>query len=408
MATEALPPPIAEQITAEAREHLHLQGRMLAAWAPGRVNLIGEHTDYNGGWVLPVSVARVMCLGGQIDSEGGTVRLYSPRYQQIVSFNIADPPTAARDQGQPLWARYVAGAVSVLQEQGRTIPGFSAALDGDVPLGGGMSSSAALIVATLTWLDAALGLGLAPLDAARIGQLAEQLGTGVHVGILDHAASTLGARGHATLIDCRSLDFQHIPLALEGASLLICDSGVSRSLADSAYNERRAECESGLQVLASALRRAGATRSIAALRDVTWDEYLRLGGEVPQPARARVRHVLTENLRTLDAVETLRQNNAEGFGRLVLESHASLRDDFAVSSAELDAIVEIAMGVPGALGARMTGAGFGGGVLIVARTETVEGIRAALRREYPARTPLKPTFFDVVPNGGPGVAWIGP
>jgi galactokinase len=190
--------------------------------------------------------------------------------------------------------------------------------------------------------------------------------------------------------------------------LLICDSGVSRSLADSAYNARRAECEVGLQALASALRRAGATRPIAALRDVAWDEYLRLGGEVPQPARQRVRHVLTENQRTLDAVETLRQNNAEGFGRLVLESHASLRDDFAVSSAELDAIVEIAMGVPGALGARLIGAGFGGSVLIVARTEAVEGIKAALRREYPARTPHTPAFFDVIPNGGPGMACIGP
>jgi galactokinase len=357
---------------------------------------------------LPVSIARVVCLGGQIEPEGGTVRLYSPRYRQVVRFSIADPPTAARDQGQPLWARYVGGVVSVLQEQGRTLPGFSAALDGDVPLGGGMSSSAALIIATLTWLGAALGLRLTPLDAARIGQLAEQLGSGVHVGILDHAASLLGARGHATLIDCQSLDYQHIPLSLEGASLLICDSGISRSLADSAYNERRAECEVGLRAFASALRRAGDARPITALRDVSWNEYLRLGGAVPRPARHRVRHVLTENLRTLDAVETLRQHNVEGFGRLVLESHASLRDDFAVSSAELDAIVEIAMGVPGALGARLIGAGFGGGVLVVARTEAVERIKTALRREYPVRTTLEPTFFDVVPNGGPGVAWIGP
>jgi galactokinase len=405
--TRTAPPPIARRIAAEARERWHLEGSLFAAWAPGRVNLIGEHTDYNDGWVLPISVARVVCLSGQVQRDGGgTVRLYSPHYRQTAQFEVSSLPTAGHDQGQPLWARYVAGVVAALQEREHAVPGFSVALDGDVPLGGGMSSSAALIVATLTWLDVALGLGLAPLDVVHLGQLAEYIGSGVRVGVLDHAASVLGSRGHATLIDCRSLEYHHIPFALPDTRLLICDSGVSRSLVATAYNERRAECEAGLRALSAALGRAGEARPMTALRDVSWDEYLFLGGEVPQPARRRVRHVLSENGRTLDAVEALRRGDAEGFGRLVLASHASLRDDYEVSCAELDAIVEIAMGVPGAFGARMIGAGFGGGALIVAGAQAVEGIKAALRREYPARAAQQPTISDVEPDGGPGSVWL--
>jgi galactokinase len=406
MEAESVVPPIVERVSVAAREHLRLEGRILSAWAPGRVNLIGEHTDYNDGWVLPISIARMVCVSGQPHPEDGTIRLYSPRYGETVTFDVSAPPTADRNPDLALWARYVAGVIGELRAGGYAVSGFSAALDGDIPLGGGMSSSAALIVATLTWLDAAMSLDLEPLQLARIGQRAEHRGAGVRVGILDQAASVLGRQGHAMLIDCRSYTYQYIPFELADTSLLICDSGVSRSLAASGYNQRRAECEDGVRALAVALGRSGETRPVTALRDITREDYLRLGGEVPEPARHRVRHVLSENWRTLQAAETLQRHDAEAFGRLVLESHASLRDDYAVSCAELDAIVAIAMGVPGTLGARLVGAGFGGGVLIVARTRAVDVVQAALEHEYPDRTGYQPTIIAISPNGGPGAAWM--
>ena len=396
-------PATTTRVAQVARAALHLQGPLLASWAPGRVNLIGEHTDYNDGWVLPITIARVMSFVGQVHPDDLTVQLYSPHYQEMATFDARQPPTAEHKQGVPSWARYIAGVLGELHHMGLPICGFSAAIDGDIPIGSGMSSSAALVIATLTWLNQAQHLGLSPLDLARIGQMAEHRGVGVRVGILDQAASVLGKPGHATLIDCRSLEYHYIPFHLSDTHLLICDSGVAHSLATSAYNERRAQCEDSANIMSTLV---GSTRAISSLRDVTWQDYLRLAGHVPQPTRQRMRHVLTENQRTLDAAEALRRDDAVAFGHLVLESHASLRDDFAVSCNELDAIVEIATDVPATLGARMVGAGFGGSVLLLAHTSGVEALQAALLQHYPDRTHYQPTITSIIPNGGPGVAWI--
>jgi galactokinase len=381
---------------------------MLASWAPGRVNLIGEHTDYNEGWVLPITIARSVAFVGQLnpDPTDFTIRLFSSRYQELATLDATQLPTDADAQRVPHWARYVAGAVAVLRQRGIAVPGFRAAIDGDVPAGGGMSSSAALLIATLTWFNNVLGLDQPPLELARIGQQAEALGSGVQVGILDQAASVLGKPGRAVLIDCRSLTYQYIPFTLNGVSFLMCDTGVARALAESGYNERRAQCEIAVHSFADAMRAEGDTRAMRSLRDVTWRDFLRLAGHIPEPARWRARHVLLENQRTLDAAEALRKGDATAFGDLILQSHASLRDDYVVSCPELDAVVEIATAVPGALGARLVGAGFGGAALIVAQTSAVAAIKDALHERYPLRTGKQATIFEVVPDGGPGTATI--
>jgi galactokinase len=270
-----------------------------------------------------------------------------------------------------------------------------------------MSSSAALVIGALIWLNSAFELNQEPLALARIGQKAETRGTGVRVGILDQAASVLGRPGQAVLIDCRTLSYQHIPFQLPDTGLLICETGVERSLAHVGYNERRAQCEAAVAAFQAEFRAEGQPRDIKALRDITERDYQRLAGDVPEPARRRARHVIGENMRTLTAAVALGMGQAEVFGNLVLASHASLRDDYEVSCPELDAVVEIATGVPGGLGARLVGAGFGGSALIVAKTDALEAITARLQQEYPRRTHKRPTLHRITPAGGTGTATIG-
>jgi galactokinase len=409
-----------------ARSRLGLtSGPLLVAWAPGRVNLIGEHTDYNEGYVLPVAIERVVAMAGQLRQASdppemtGTVHLYSHHYDQRVTLRVDQLPSSDRPvTDQPLWARYVAGVLGELIRAGIRLQGFSASIAGDVPAGQGLSSSAALVMATLLWLNEALELRIPPLELAQLGQRSEQRGTGVRVGILDHAASVLGRPGLAVLIDCRTLAYRSIPCDLPDVALLICDSGVERSLATSAYNQRRHECEIALQALASALAAESGEASGSAgefdryepptaLRDITRQDLERLGGHVPAPARERAWHVVTENLRTLAAVEALESQDARRFGELILASHASLRDWYAVSSSELDALVEISTRPPGAYGARLVGAGFGGGVLIVAPESAEAAIRQRLAAQYPERTGRTPAIMRIRPAGGPGLALVG-
>ncbi len=391
-----------------SRSRWLLSGPLLAAWAPGRVNLIGEHTDYNDGYVMPVAIERVVALAGQLspDPADRSVRLYSAHHEESATLPLDQLPSAEEPAGQPLWALYVAGALGELAREGVTLQPFSAAIAGDVPTGHGLSSSAALVMATLVWLEAALQLRHGPLELARLGQLAETRGTGVRVGILDHAASILGRPDHALLIDCRSLVYQHIPFDLPEVSLLVCDSGVERSLVTSAYNQRRHECETAVAALQQAAAGEG-MEPPGALRDVSKHQLRRLGGCIPLPARQRAWHVVGENERTLSAAEALREHDVHRFGELILASHASLRDNYAVSSSELDTLVQLATEAPGAYGARVVGAGFGGGVLIVAPQRLQAQISERLYARYPARSGRQPEIITIRPAGGPGHATIG-
>jgi galactokinase len=374
------------------------------AWAPGRVNLIGEHTDYNDGWVLPVAVNRLVALAGTARNDS-TIRLFSKHHQEQASFSLEGlTPVNSGERGRtmPGWARYPLGVAAELLGAGYALVGADAAIAGDVPLGAGMSSSAALEVASGTFFTTLTGLTLEPLALARLCQQAEHHAAGVRVGILDQAASCLGRAGQALLLDCRSLHYEYIPFALPDVVPVICDTGVRRELASSAYNERRSQCEQATTLLADLLRQEGRQRPISALRDVSPEEFARHAAALPELLRRRARHVISENERVLQAVVALRAGDAHALGALLFASHASLRDDYEVSCMELDAIVELARQVPGVLGARLIGAGFGGCALALCEQAAIEPLRKQLAREYPVRTGRAANIYPCTIGAGPG------
>ncbi|MGH2486941.1 MAG: galactokinase, partial [Ktedonobacterales bacterium] len=388
---DALPPPAQAAVRAYfeqcARPDDHRP--ITVAWAPGRVNLIGEHTDYNDGWALPVAVDRVVAVAGRPHADRPTA-LYSLHHDQRRTLPTDDVDVETPISGGPLWARLARAVTRELAREaggrGPAIPQFSAVIAGDVPVGGGMGSSAAYEVALATFVADLGGTSFPALATARLCQRAEWAGAGVQVGVLDQAASCLGRAGHALLLDCRSLAYEYIPVRLAGVALVVFDTRVPRSLAGAAYNERRAQCDEAVSLLAGAITRDEPARDIRALRDITLSDLARSGDALPELLLRRARHVVSENARVLEAASALRAGDAEHLGRLLSASHASLREDYAVSCPELYAAAAIAATVPGVLGARMMGAGFGGSVLILARGATRAGLDDALRREYPRRT----------------------
>ena len=332
----------------------------VVASAPGRVNLLGEHTDYNGGFVLPCAIERrvAVALG---HGAGG---LYS------VDHDDTQPYNGPRAES---WADYPHGVAWALEQTGARIPAFQAAITGDVPAGAGLSSSAAIEAATALALDAWLGLNIAPTDLALLCQRAENDFVKVDSGIMDQYASLLCQQGNALLIDCRSLASEQVPLNLEGAglSLVVCDTRVERQLAATGeYNERRATCA-----------RAAEALGVAQLRDATNDDLARLSGEELRYAR----HVVGENARVLAGVAALRRQDFVAFGALMWASHASLRDDYAVSTPELDAFVTLAR-IGGALGARLTGAGFGGCAVALVEARHAAHVAREVQRHYHERS----------------------
>jgi galactokinase len=345
----------------------------VVASAPGRVNLIGEHTDYNGGFVLPCAVERRVAAAV---GRGGN-ELYSTRFDET------RPVSNERDSS---WADYPRGVVWAIGEAGHKIGGFQAAFAGDVPLGSGLSSSAAIEAATALALDTLFGLEMDRKDLAVLCQRAENEFVGVNSGIMDQYASLLCERGSALLVDCRSLEAKNVPLDLEaaGLALVVCDTRVERTLAETGYNDRRATCE-----------RAARTLGIEQLRDAGEEDLDRLSGEELK----RARHVVSENGRVLEAVEALRAEDFHELGRLMYASHASMRDDFEISTRELDAFVELA-DEAGALGARLTGAGFGGCAIALILAPDAETLVHNVRREFAQRRFEEPAFYEFRPAAG--------
>jgi galactokinase len=383
-------PPSARLALAMYRERFgstDAQGALLVAWAPGRVNLIGEHTDYNEGWVLPVAVNRTVAIAGRRLS-ASEIQCISAHHRGYVRFPVpiggveVDQP--GRTRGLPLWGRLVRAVLaeySLLLESG-SLAGLSGAIVGDVPVGGGMSSSAALEVAVATLVAALGGPELPPIEVARLCQRAEWRAAGVRVGVMDQATSCLGRKDQAILLDCRSYQYDYIPAPFKDTTLLVYHTGVPHSLAATEYNMRRAQCEDAVDILSATMP----SRAITALRDVTSADLERHGDRLSDPLLRRARHIVTENERVQAAVEALRQGNLEALGQLLYASHASLRDDYEVSSAELDTIVDIASNAKGVYGARMMGAGFGGSALILVRPDALEALERTLATEYPRRT----------------------
>jgi galactokinase len=347
------------------------------AAAPGRVNLIGEHLDYNEGHVLPVAIDRSVMVAFA-PRQDGRARLYSLDFEQESAFDLED---IQRDPEAP-WSDYVRGVAWALREAGHRVLGLDAAVQGDVPIGAGLSSSAALEVAALGAFEAVSGLRLDRRDLALLGQRAENRFVGVACGIMDQMAAALSRAGHALLIDCRSLEYENVPLPLEGLRLVVADSGVRRALLDSQYNLRRQECQRAAELLAAAV----ADRPVTALRDVSPEDLARNGDALPPNLLKRARHVVEEERRVLISVEALRAGDVEAFGEMLNASHRSLRDDFEVSSPELDLLVELAWTQPGVLGSRLTGAGFGGCTVSLVRAEAVEAFREGVVARYGAQT----------------------
>jgi galactokinase len=355
----------------------------LVASAPGRINLIGEHTDYNGGFVLPCAIDRriAVALGtggrGEFGIRGGfETRLYSADFDEM---------REARDKDGS-WADYPRGVVWAMGEDGHEIETFRAAFAGDVPLGSGLSSSAAIEAATALALDALFGFDIVRKDLAVLCQRAENDYVGVASGIMDQYASLLCEAGAALLVDCRSLEAKSVPLDLAAAGLVlvVCDTRVERGLADTGYNDRRSTCES-----------AARTLGIEELRDATEGDLDRLSGE----EQKRARHVVSENARVLEAVEALENSDFDEFGRLMYASHASLRDDYEVSTSELDTFVQTAQ-EHGAKGARLTGAGFGGCAIALVPEAQTDEVRKACEQSFAEAKFEDPEFHEVVPAAG--------
>jgi galactokinase len=358
------------------------------AWivqAPGRVNLIGEHTDYNNGFVLPMAVDRAVFIGLRSRADR-RVRLESLDYRQWVEFDLDNLEHVGAG-----WGEYVKAVAWALQGAGHRLRGWEGVMLGEVPVGAGLSSSAAVELAVARTFAAASDIPWDAAAMARLAQRAENEWIGVACGIMDQLTSACGVAQHALRIDCRSLDVEPVPLP-ESVSVLVLDTGTRRGLVTSAYNQRREECRQGAQAF-----------GLGSLRDLKEEAFAAGEGRLDPVVRRRVRHVLSENARTLQAVQALRDQDCEGVGRLMAESHASLRDDYEVSSPALDAMVEIASAQPGCWGARMTGAGFGGCAVALVEREAAQTAARAIASAYQARMKLQPAVYVCRAADGAGI-----
>ncbi len=354
--------------------------------APGRVNIIGEHTDYNEGYVLPLAIERAIhiALRPRADS---LVRVHSLDYNESAEFDASAP-----QRGGPAWVEYIRGMAWVMQQDGLPLRGWDGVMSGDIPRGAGLSSSAALEIAAGLAFAAASDRMPAPAKLAALAQRAENEWVGVRCGIMDQMACAASKENHALLLDCRTLVYEHIPLP-PGLSIAILDTATRRGLVDSAYNERRAACE-----------RAAQTLGVRALRDVSEADFRSRAGALDETTRRRARHVVGENERVLQAVEALRRGDIPALGRLLDASHASLRDDFEVSSEALNTIVEIARRQPGCYGARMTGAGFGGCAVALVATEAAESFSRTVVQHYHQAIGLEASIYITHAYPGASVA----
>ena len=367
------------------------------AVGPGRVNLIGEHTDYNDGFVLPIALYRDIRVLLR-PREDRIVRAYSREYNGWYEFDLDH---LAYDE-QILWSNYIQGVAWVLEEKGIRLNGMDALVSGNVPRASGLSSSAALEVATAKALLAASGKSEAVVDVplALAAQRAENKFVGVNCGIMDQFISVLGKEGHALLIDCRSLEYELIPFPSQ-AALVIGNTKASRSLAGSAYNERRAQCEEGVRLLQQDLP------GITALRDVTSEQLEAHKEKLPEIVYRRCRHIVGENERVLQTVEALRNGDLAEVGRLMNASHESLRDDYEVSSPALDAMVEAMRSEDGCYGARLTGAGFGGCAISLVEPGQEQAMADAIYEQYSKATNIWPEVYTSLPGPGAHIVEFG-
>ncbi|MGB2628567.1 MAG: galactokinase [Candidatus Acidiferrum sp.] len=362
----------------------------LLVQAPGRVNLIGEHTDYNEGFVFPAAIQfqTQIAIARRPDSK---LMLFSENYGEGLEFDIDHLPASKSSN----WSDYVVGVVRLLKQKFGQLPGASMLLRGDVPQGAGLSSSASIEVAVC---KAVLGATQNELDGKSVAllcQSAENEFVGARCGIMDQFISVHGKQNHALRLDCRTLEYQLLPIPAD-TRLVICNTMVRHSHAGGEYNDRRSECETAAHFFAERVS------GVKTLRDVTLADFETLGGQLPENIHKRCRHILTENLRVLQAAEALRTGDLDLFGRLMFSSHASLRDDFEVSCEELDLMVQLAEIKPGVVGSRMTGGGFGGCTVNLVQEDHVTAFKTDIAREYQQATGRAPEIYVSVAAEGAG------
>jgi galactokinase len=362
--------------------------------APGRVNILGEHVDFNDGFVLPAAIDRATYIAfapAPANSERST--LVAADFAEEASFTLESIATKTSPDGSalPEWATYPAGVAWALTEADLTVPAIDAVFASNVPQGSGLSSSASIEMAfALAWqtLSAVEGDGwsLPPMQRALLGQKAENQYVGVNCGIMDQFASACGVADKLLLLDCRSLEWQVLPVP-EDVAIVIADTSVRRKLTDGAYNQRRQACEDAVKIL------SGHLPNVRALRDVSVEDFNRLSDQLPGLVEKRARHVVEEIERSRRAIPLLEQGKIREFGQIMNECHASLRDLYEVSIPELNAMVEIAQSLPGCFGARLTGAGFGGCTVNLVEKPIAEAFAAELASQYEGKTGLKPEIY---------------
>ena len=378
---------LATNVAADFQKHYGRPPRWIVA-APGRVNVIGEHTDYNDGFVLPMAIERYAVMAADNASSASSFSIYDTQFAESATVDISVPVT----KGAPKWSNYLRGVLAGFQNRGVKIPALDVAFMSTVPLGGGLSSSAALEVCTATLIETATAKKIDPVEKALLAQKAEHEFAGVPCGIMDQFISALGREGHLLLLDCRTRKTELVPMNDPAVALLIINTNVKHELSGGEYAERRAQCESAAKIL-----------GITSLRDATPEMLERAKGRMDEVIYRRSRHVIGEIERTVHAAEAIRNSNWPVAGNLMYASHDALRDDYEVSCKELDDVVEIAgdIGIKGGIyGCRMTGGGFGGCAVALVKTQDVEAITKQIAGDYKARNGIDATIFVSRPAAG--------
>ena len=338
--------------------------------SPGRINIIGEHTDYNSGFVMPAAIDKsiYIAIARREDQE---IHLYSESYKQAFKTVLSEVRIS-----DTAWANFILGVVDQINKRGYKISGFNLYIDGDIPLGAGLSSSAAVECATAYAISALFSISIPSLDIALIAQKAEHTFAGVNCGIMDQFASVFGKKDHAIVLDCRSMEYRYVPLDLKGHKLLLLNSNVKHSLAESAYNKRRAKCEQGVALIKKA------HPEVESLRDVTIEQLEKHVKPEDEEAYIKCKFIIEENSRLVKAAQYLEQGNLQNLGQLMYKTHEGLSLDYEVSCKELDFLVKSVKGSEYVLGARMMGGGFGGCTLNIIKDETPESFIEEISEKY--------------------------
>jgi galactokinase len=361
--------------------------------APGRVNLIGEHTDYNDGFVMPVAI-QLYAYVAIAPRQEPRIRIYSQNFDESAEFSLAENSVGSRHH----WSDYLRGVTGVLTAQGIAVRGADMMIASEVPVGSGLGSSAAIEVASALALLSVAGRNLAPIEIARACQRAEHEYVGSMCGIMDQFIACFGRAGQAVMLDCRNLTYEFLPTDDE-VRIVICNTGVKHEHASNGYNLRRAECYAGVSAI-----KAHCMPKITGLRDLTSSGLEACKDSLPEMVYRRCRHVVREDERVLAAARALRVHDMKSFGKLMYESHLSLRDDYEVSCQELDLLVDIAQKIEGVYGARMTGGGFGGCTVNLVHAEAVEEFTAISKQEFARVTGNIPEVYVCVAAQGAGPA----